>query len=102
LTDSNGAAPRRSDVLGVDAAVPALTKPPSSLDTANLREPSPPISTIRRQHSLRTGLCWSRFSEGDVTGFTSDERKWVACGDRYKSKPVLTITSRWAWYRVIR
>jgi hypothetical protein len=37
-----------------------------------------PISTIRRQHSLRTRLWRSRFSDGDVTGFTSDERKWVA------------------------
>jgi hypothetical protein len=41
LTDSNGAAPRRSDVLGVDAVVPAGTlKPPSSPDAANLRKPS--------------------------------------------------------------
>jgi len=30
LTDINGAEPRRSDVLGIDAAVPALSRPPSS------------------------------------------------------------------------
>jgi hypothetical protein len=33
-----------------------------------------------RQHSRRTGSCCSRFSEGDVTGFTSDERKRWQCG----------------------
>jgi hypothetical protein len=40
LTDINGAGHDDLTFLGVDAAVPALSKPPSSPDTANLREPS--------------------------------------------------------------